>query len=94
MAGTAPLSRSRFKRNTAPKTMYNMEAAVTIPSIEAAIICRRGVCQIKKARKQTRIKATGIALVAGRRKITIKTKTDKIGKRARKDKIPTLIRPD
>jgi len=68
-----------------------MDAAVTIPSIEAAAIWTGGTFQTTRAKRQVTRKAMGMALVAGQWRSAIKRKTTRIGRKAKRASMPRLI---
>jgi hypothetical protein len=76
-------------RSSAPKTINRILKAMTIPlSVEAAIQ-GIGVFQMKRARRRVIRKARGMALVAGHRNPTMKTKMATMGRAAIRARIPT-----
>jgi hypothetical protein len=87
----APFSFKRFRRKIAPITIYRIDAAVTIPSKDAAAICLQGVFQMLKERIQVSRQATGMARVAGHRIRTTRMNTEAIGRRANTARYPKLI---
>jgi hypothetical protein len=91
MAWIDPLSWSKLRRRTAPRTMYRIEAAVTRPSIEAAPTWSIGTFHTRRAKRTVMMYATGMARVAGFRNRTIRTNTERMGSRASAERIPKLI---
>jgi hypothetical protein len=91
MASRAPLSRIVNRRRRAPKTINSILKAMTTPFKVEAAIQGTGVFQMNRARSRVIRKARGMALVAGQRNPTMKTKMATMGRAANRARIPTDI---
>ena len=84
----APLSCRVFKRRMAPKMMYSKVNATISPLTVAAATCRALIFQTAKASPAAVIYESGIARLAGHRRMTKNTITTKIGKNESKASRP------
>jgi hypothetical protein len=78
----APLMVKVFSNRIAPKRIHKIESDMIAPSKIEAVICMPGTRQMKKARMAVNARLKGIALVAGIRRITNRTRIASMGESA------------